>query len=70
MHIFCHANGFPPDSYKEFFDYYNEQYDCNISSLTLTPLDKPFSMYQAARSWHDYSWDLIRAIFLGTLNNE
>ena len=33
-----------------------------FTPMTLTPLDKPFSMYQMARNWHDYSWDLINKI--------
>ena len=62
MHIFCHANGFPPDSYKEFFAHYKRQTGSEILPFTLTPLDRTFTMYEAARNWHDYSWDLIRKI--------
>ena len=60
MHIFCHANGFPPDSYKEFFDYHKDHTQEELTPINLTPLEKSFTMYQAARNWHDYSWDLIR----------
>ena len=62
MHIFCHANGFPSGSYTEFFEFYKKQMSEELLPITLTPLDKTFSMYEAARNWHDYSWDLIKKI--------
>jgi pimeloyl-ACP methyl ester carboxylesterase len=62
MHIFCHANGFPPDCYKEFFDHYKNEMNAQLLPITLTPLERQFTMYEAARNWHDYSWDLIRKI--------
>lgn len=62
MHIFCHANGFPPGCYKEFFNHYKDEKNIDLTPITLTPIDKPFTMYEAARNWHDFSWDLIRKI--------
>ena len=61
MHIFCHANGFSPDCYQLFFNE-AESYGINFIPMTLTPLDEPFSMYQKARNWHDFGWDLIKKI--------
>ena len=58
MNIFCHANGFPPDSYAEFF-LEAKKHGIEFTPLTLTPLDTPFSLYQAARDWSDFSRDLI-----------
>ena len=61
MNIFCHANGFPPDSYAELFAEANKQ-GVQLTPLTLTPLDTPFNLYQASRDWNDFTWDLIKKI--------
>lgn len=61
MHIFCHANGFSPDCYQLFFKEASN-FGINFTPFTLTPLDEQFSMYQMARNWHDYGWDLLNKI--------
>ena len=49
MHIFCHANSFPPDCYTEFFEKYKNQIGVPIIPVTLTPIDRAFSMYETGK---------------------
>ena len=58
MHIFCHANGFPPGCYQQFFDHAKNA-DITFTPIELSPLKFPFDSKQKKRSWHDFSQDLL-----------
>jgi pimeloyl-ACP methyl ester carboxylesterase len=55
MNIFCHANGFPPATYKSFLTELGE-----IKTIDLLPLKQASPTWDL--SWHDYTTELIKDI--------
>ena len=55
MNIFCHANGFPPATYKKFLNEFSQ-----VEAINLLPLKQPYPSWDL--SWHDYTTELIKDI--------
>ena len=55
MNVFCHANGFPPNSYDELLS--------KLSSvplnLELAPLKRPFTDHERRKNWHHFGDEMI-----------
>ena len=56
MNIFCHANGFPPESYNEIFRQLNHP----PKKLVLAPLKRPFGPDEHKRDWNHIGDEVIK----------
>lgn len=55
MLIFCHANGFPPNSYQELFN----EIEKTPTSIPLAPLKRPFTDVEYKNNWNQYGDEFI-----------
>jgi len=55
MLVFCHANGFPPESYQELFDSLNSM----PHSIKLSPLKREFSLADQQKNWNHFGDEMI-----------
>lgn len=58
MFIFCHANGFPPDSYLELL----KQIPIKPHTILLAPLKRKFSPLDQKKNWNHFGDEMMEEI--------